>query len=142
AGAQRLGDARQISQLLADAQPVGGGGFRHLALGRHPRAPAPSGEEMIAALGGRGHDATELRLESIDHRREGARVDEVVVLVLEFPHRREQLLHITIVRNLVRQVQQFYVNLHVLRPPKPSPITPSPQTSTRPFVYPERDTFW
>src|SRR5207247_5400054 len=125
----------------ADAQPVGGGGFRHLALGRHPRTRALSGAKMISALLGRIEDATELRLESIDHRREAARIDEIVVLVLEFPHRREQLLHLTIVRNLVRQVQQFYVNLHVLRPPKPSPITPSPQTSTRPFVYPERDTF-
>src|SRR5207249_4236535 len=65
-GAQRLGDQRQLSQLLADTEPVRSRVLGKLALLGDPACRAVAGQEMLFAPAGRGNDPAELALQAVD----------------------------------------------------------------------------
>ena len=86
---ESLGDPGQVAQLLADTEPVCGGGLGHLALHRHPGAGALPGDQMIASFPGGTNDPAELALQAVDGGAQASGIDEIVVgLAIEIGNRR------------------------------------------------------
>ena len=77
--AQRLGDQRQLPQLLADTEPIGGRVLGKLALLGDPARRAVARELVLTALGGSGNDPAELALQTVDDSGQPTGVDELVI---------------------------------------------------------------
>ena len=94
ARAQSLGDARQLLQLGADTEPVGGRALRHLALTRDPGRSALPGEHVITARRRPMNDLAQDTLEPIHHRREPGGIYVIEVGVgLKVGHSALEILH-------------------------------------------------
>ena len=100
-----------MTELLADAEPVGGCRSRHQAGDGDPGAGGLPGEQVITTLTRPVDNLTKGALEPVDHCRQLLRIDKVEVrLTFEIASGGLQpfefIGHAHIVRNYVRQIKR------------------------------------